>query len=72
MRQPQTPGISKHRNEQFSGGFSTRPVSLILLLIAVGSLAWPIIRDRRDSKRRAAGTISEVETMSGAFDVEED
>ena len=52
--------------------FLTRPVSLILLLVAVGSLAWPFIRDRRDAKRKAAGQESEVDKMSNVFDVEED
>ena len=52
--------------------FLTRPVSLILLLIAVGSLAWPFIRDRRDAKRKASGMESEVDKMSNVFDVEED
>lgn len=52
--------------------FLTRPVSLVLLLVAVGSLAWPFIRDRRDAKRKAAGQESEVDKMSNVFDVEED
>ena len=47
-------------------------VLLILLLIAVGSLAWPFIRDRRDAKRKASGKESEVDKMSNVFDVEED
>lgn len=52
--------------------FLTCPVSLILLLISVGSLAWPFIRDRRDAKRKASGMESEVDKMSNVFDVEED
>ena len=52
--------------------FLTRPVSLVLLVVAVGSLAWPFIRDRRDAKRKAAGQESEVDKMSNVFDVEED
>ena len=52
--------------------FVTRPVSLTLLLIAFASLAWPFIRDRREAKRRLAGTETEVEKMSKVFDIKED
>ena len=44
--------------------FLTRPVSLILLLIAFFSLAWPFIRDYRDKKRLAAGKLSDTEKMA--------
>ena len=54
------------------GPFVTRPVSLALLLIALGSLLWPMIRDRRAEKKKASGQESEVDKMSQVFDVEED
>ncbi len=44
--------------------FLTRPVSLILLLIAVGSLVWPFIRETREKKRAAAGMMTDTEKMS--------
>ena len=40
--------------------FITRPVSGVLLLIAVCSLFWPFIRDRRAAKK-ASKTVAEVE-----------
>lgn len=52
--------------------FLTRPVSLVLLLVALGSLLWPFIRDRREARKKAAGQESEVDKMSQVFDVEED
>ena len=52
--------------------FLTRPVSLVLLIVAFGSLAWPFIRDRRAEKRRLAGRQTDVEKMSQVFDVKED
>lgn len=52
--------------------FITRPVSAVLLLIALASLLWPFIRDRREAKKKASGQESEVDKMSKAFDVEED
>lgn len=52
--------------------FVTRPVSLVLLLIALGSLAWPFIRDHLEARRKSAGKVSEIEKMSQIFDVKED
>ena len=52
--------------------FLTRPVSLVLLLVALGSLLWPFIRDHREAMKKATGQESEVDKMSQAFDVEED
>lgn len=52
--------------------FLTRPVSLVLLCIALGSMAWPFIRDRRAAKRKAAGIQTETEKMAEAYQVEED
>lgn len=52
--------------------FLTRPVSLVLLLVALGSLLWPFIRDHREAMKKATGQESEVDKMSQVFDVEED
>ena len=52
--------------------FLTRPVSLILLLVAVGSLVWPFIREKRAEKRKLTGTQTETEKMASVFNVEED
>lgn len=52
--------------------FITRPVSAVLLLIALGSLLWPFIRDHREARKKAAGQESEVDKLSQVFDVEED
>lgn len=52
--------------------FFTRPLSGLLLCIALISLGWPFIRDYRDKKRKAAGIESEIDKMSEQFNVEED
>ncbi|MDY3869209.1 MAG: tripartite tricarboxylate transporter permease [Pyramidobacter sp.] len=52
--------------------FLTRPVSLVLLIIAFSSLAWPFINDRRKARRKMAGKETDVEKMSQVFDVSED
>jgi len=36
--------------------FFTRPVSCLLLVIAVGSLFWPFIRNHLDAKKAAKAT----------------
>ena len=59
--------------EMFTPGFGVPGISgLALLLIALGSLLWPMIRDRRAEKKKASGQESEVDKMSQVFDVEED
>lgn len=52
--------------------FLTRPVSLVLLLVAMGSLVWPFIRARREAKRAKLGKKSEIENLASTFSVEED
>lgn len=52
--------------------FLTRPVSCVLLLVAVGSLVWPFIRDHHEARRRARGEMTEVERMAAVFNVKED
>ncbi|MCI8423079.1 MAG: tripartite tricarboxylate transporter permease [Lawsonibacter sp.] len=52
--------------------FITRPVSAVLLLVALGSLLWPFIRDYREARKKEAGRESEVDKLSQAYEVEED
>lgn len=52
--------------------FLTRPVSGILLLVAVGSMLWPFIRDARERRKAKAGKFSDVDKMAKKFDISED
>lgn len=52
--------------------FITRPVSGILLAVAVLSTIWPFVRDRMEARKAAKGKVSEVEAMASAYDVSED
>ena len=51
--------------------FLTRPVSLVLLCIAFGSMVWPFIREQRAEKRKREGRQTETEKMASAYNVEE-
>lgn len=54
--------------------FLQRPVSLIFLLIAAASLAWPFLRDYLQKRRAATGKMSAVDKANQAaeqYDVED-
>ena len=55
--------------------FFQRPVSCVLLLIALASLIWPFIRDARAKRRMESGTMTDVEKAEAAaskFNVRDD
>ncbi len=46
--------------------FFQRPVSCILLIVALASLVWPFIRDARARKRASSGNMTDVERAEEA------
>ena len=36
------------------GGFLTRPIAIVLILLAIASLVWPVVRDARNKRRPVA------------------